>query len=88
MKNKKQYIHIISKPSLHLPVCGVEDDEDTIYHRLILIQLFFSLGLVDLASEEKNRLEEKQRAARKKRSKPEEDLKTRWVVTAVLCWGV
>jgi hypothetical protein len=45
--------------------------------------MFFSFGLVDLASEEKNRLEEKQRAARKSHSKPDEDLKTRWVVTAV-----
>ena len=46
---------------------------------MVLIQAFFSLGLVDLASEEKNRLEEKQRTARKNRSKPEEDLKPRWV---------
>uniref|UniRef100_A0A8C4ZWM0 Oxysterol-binding protein n=1 Tax=Gadus morhua TaxID=8049 RepID=A0A8C4ZWM0_GADMO len=35
-------------------------------------------GNIDLASEEKNRLEEKQRAARKSHSKPDEDLKTRW----------
>ncbi|CAL8349949.1 oxysterol-binding protein-related protein 1 isoform X2 [Gadus morhua] len=34
-------------------------------------------GNIDLASEEKNRLEEKQRAARKSHSKPDEDLKTR-----------
>nr|XP_033789752.1 oxysterol-binding protein-related protein 1 isoform X3 [Geotrypetes seraphini] len=35
-------------------------------------------GEIDLASEEKKRLEEKQRAARKNRSKSEEDWKTRW----------
>ncbi|XP_059580145.1 oxysterol-binding protein-related protein 1 isoform X2 [Alligator mississippiensis] len=35
-------------------------------------------GEIDLASEEKKRLEEKQRAARKNRSKTEEDWKTRW----------
>nr|XP_028693833.1 oxysterol-binding protein-related protein 1 isoform X3 [Macaca mulatta] len=35
-------------------------------------------GEIDQASEEKKRLEEKQRAARKNRSKSEEDWKTRW----------
>uniref|UniRef100_A0A8C0V0T3 Oxysterol-binding protein n=1 Tax=Cyanistes caeruleus TaxID=156563 RepID=A0A8C0V0T3_CYACU len=35
-------------------------------------------GEIDLASEEKKRLEEKQRTARKNRSKSEEDWKTRW----------
>uniref|UniRef100_A0A673C3I4 Oxysterol-binding protein n=1 Tax=Sphaeramia orbicularis TaxID=375764 RepID=A0A673C3I4_9TELE len=35
-------------------------------------------GDIDLASEEKKRLEEKQRAARKNRSKSDEDWKTRW----------
>ncbi|XP_024613635.1 oxysterol-binding protein-related protein 1 isoform X1 [Neophocaena asiaeorientalis asiaeorientalis] len=35
-------------------------------------------GEIDQASEEKKRLEEKQRAARKNRSKLEEDWKTRW----------
>uniref|UniRef100_A0A670YC53 Oxysterol-binding protein n=1 Tax=Pseudonaja textilis TaxID=8673 RepID=A0A670YC53_PSETE len=35
-------------------------------------------GEIDVASEEKKRLEEKQRAARKNRSKSEEDWKTRW----------
>lgn len=35
-------------------------------------------GDIDLASEEKKRLEEKQRAARKKRSKSDEDWKTSW----------
>ncbi|XP_077666470.1 oxysterol-binding protein-related protein 1 isoform X3 [Eretmochelys imbricata] len=35
-------------------------------------------GEIDLASEEKKRLEEKQRAVRKNRSKSEEDWKTRW----------
>uniref|UniRef100_A0A4W4G787 Oxysterol-binding protein n=1 Tax=Electrophorus electricus TaxID=8005 RepID=A0A4W4G787_ELEEL len=35
-------------------------------------------GDIDMASEEKKRLEEKQRAARKGRSKPEEECKTRW----------
>uniref|UniRef100_A0A3B3TC93 Oxysterol-binding protein n=1 Tax=Paramormyrops kingsleyae TaxID=1676925 RepID=A0A3B3TC93_9TELE len=35
-------------------------------------------GDIDLASEEKKRLEEKQRAARKVRSKSDEDWKTRW----------
>uniref|UniRef100_H2L7K2 Oxysterol-binding protein n=1 Tax=Oryzias latipes TaxID=8090 RepID=H2L7K2_ORYLA len=35
-------------------------------------------GNIDLASEEKKRLEEKQRAARKNRSKSEEDWKSRW----------
>lgn len=35
-------------------------------------------GEIDQASEEKKRLEEKQRAARKTRSKSEEDWKTRW----------
>ncbi|KAM9849156.1 oxysterol-binding protein-related protein 1 isoform 2-T2 [Aulostomus maculatus] len=35
-------------------------------------------GDIDLASEEKKRLEEKQRAARKNRSKSEEEWKTRW----------
>ncbi|XP_045234236.2 oxysterol-binding protein-related protein 1 isoform X3 [Macaca fascicularis] len=35
-------------------------------------------GEIDQASEEKKRLEEKQRAARKSRSKSEEDWKTRW----------
>ncbi|XP_030069518.1 oxysterol-binding protein-related protein 1 isoform X2 [Microcaecilia unicolor] len=35
-------------------------------------------GEIDLASEEKKRLEEKQRAARKNRSKSDEDWKTRW----------
>uniref|UniRef100_A0A8C7Y8Y0 Oxysterol-binding protein n=1 Tax=Oryzias sinensis TaxID=183150 RepID=A0A8C7Y8Y0_9TELE len=35
-------------------------------------------GNIDLASEEKKRLEEKQRAARKNRSKSEEDWKLRW----------
>ena len=34
--------------------------------------------ILDQASEEKKRLEEKQRAARKNRSKSEEDWKTRW----------
>jgi len=37
------------------------------------------LFLQDLASEEKKRLEEKQRTARKNRSKSEEDWKTRLV---------
>ncbi|TKS75050.1 Oxysterol-binding protein-related protein 1 [Collichthys lucidus] len=35
-------------------------------------------GDIDLASEEKKRLEEKQRAARKNRSKSDEEWKTRW----------
>uniref|UniRef100_A0A3B4VLQ1 Oxysterol-binding protein n=1 Tax=Seriola dumerili TaxID=41447 RepID=A0A3B4VLQ1_SERDU len=35
-------------------------------------------GDIDMASEEKKRLEEKQRAARKNRSKSEEEWKTRW----------
>ncbi|KAM3838713.1 oxysterol-binding protein-related protein 1 isoform 2-T4 [Vipera latastei] len=35
-------------------------------------------GEIDVASEEKKRLEEKQRTARKNRSKSEEDWKTRW----------
>ncbi|XP_014401638.1 PREDICTED: oxysterol-binding protein-related protein 1 [Myotis brandtii] len=35
-------------------------------------------GEIDLASEEKKRLEEKQRAARKNRSRSEEDWRTRW----------
>uniref|UniRef100_A0A669CYN8 Oxysterol binding protein like 1A n=1 Tax=Oreochromis niloticus TaxID=8128 RepID=A0A669CYN8_ORENI len=35
-------------------------------------------GDIDLASEEKKRLEEKQRAARKNRSKADEEWKTRW----------
>nr|XP_056710191.1 oxysterol-binding protein-related protein 1 isoform X1 [Euleptes europaea] len=35
-------------------------------------------GEIDLASEEKKRLEEKQRIARKNRSRSEEDWKTRW----------
>uniref|UniRef100_A0A8C4XZW2 Oxysterol-binding protein-related protein 1 n=1 Tax=Gopherus evgoodei TaxID=1825980 RepID=A0A8C4XZW2_9SAUR len=35
-------------------------------------------GEIDIASEEKKRLEEKQRAVRKNRSKSEEDWKTRW----------
>ncbi|XP_042299341.1 oxysterol-binding protein-related protein 1-like isoform X3 [Sceloporus undulatus] len=35
-------------------------------------------GDIDVASEEKKRLEEKQRAARKNRSKSEEEWKTRW----------
>ncbi|XP_051784876.1 oxysterol-binding protein-related protein 1 isoform X2 [Erpetoichthys calabaricus] len=35
-------------------------------------------GNIDLASEEKKRLEEKQRAARKNRSKSDEEWKTRW----------
>ncbi|XP_068176044.1 oxysterol-binding protein-related protein 1 isoform X2 [Antennarius striatus] len=35
-------------------------------------------GDIDLASEEKKRLEEKQRASRKNRSKSEEEWKTRW----------
>ncbi|XP_076009128.1 oxysterol-binding protein-related protein 1 isoform X2 [Genypterus blacodes] len=35
-------------------------------------------GDIDLASEEKKRLEEKQRAARKSRSKSDEEWKTRW----------
>uniref|UniRef100_A0A3P9M2R6 Oxysterol-binding protein n=1 Tax=Oryzias latipes TaxID=8090 RepID=A0A3P9M2R6_ORYLA len=35
-------------------------------------------GNIDLASEEKKRLEEKQRAARKNRSKSDEDWKSRW----------
>ncbi|XP_061453182.1 oxysterol-binding protein-related protein 1 isoform X3 [Rhineura floridana] len=35
-------------------------------------------GDIDVASEEKKRLEEKQRTARKNRSKSEEDWKTRW----------
>ncbi|XP_064202597.1 oxysterol-binding protein-related protein 1-like [Anguilla rostrata] len=35
-------------------------------------------GDIDLASEEKKRLEEKQRASRKNRSKSDEDWKTRW----------
>ncbi|CAN9500661.1 unnamed protein product [Ophioblennius macclurei] len=35
-------------------------------------------GDIDLASEEKKRLEEKQRAARRNRSKSDEDWKTRW----------
>ncbi|XP_069076132.1 oxysterol-binding protein-related protein 1 isoform X1 [Pleurodeles waltl] len=35
-------------------------------------------GDIDLASEEKKRLEEKQRAARKNRSKADDDWKTRW----------
>lgn len=39
--------------------------------------------ILDQASEEKKRLEEKQRAARKNRSKSEEDWKTR----CVQCWG-
>lgn len=49
--------------------------------RWINDRVFFTcvfLFLQDLASEEKKRLEEKQRTARKNRSKSEEDWKTRW----------
>ncbi|CAL8306830.1 unnamed protein product [Lota lota] len=41
-------------------------------------------GDIDLASEEKNRLEEKQRAARKNRSKTDEDLETSRLKSSVL----
>lgn len=44
--------------------------------------LFIGL-ILDQASEEKKRLEEKQRAARKNRSKSEEDWKTRCVTSSV-----
>lgn len=43
--------------------------------------------IADLASEEKKRLEEKQRAARKNRSRSEEDWRTRCVGPGSWAWG-
>lgn len=42
------------------------------------LKLYDVIVQIDLASEEKKRVEEKQRAARKNRSKSDDDWKTRW----------